>query len=131
MSLRTKILILSVFLLSASAILFIPFVKWDEIVSLFGYISLLLGIAGSIISIFIPNSYTFYFQAESWNPSTDNEVFLEIKRFKHGMGKSPKCEVLMQDKDGYEVVICDIKQDVNGNIKLLAGRPFSGKVSIH
>lgn len=131
MPLRKKIQILSVILLFTSAILFLPFVKWDESVSLFGYISLLLGIAGSIVSIFIPNSYTFYFQVESWKRFTDNEVFLEINRVKHGMGKSPKCEVMMQNKGGYEVVICDIKQDVSGNIKLQAGRPFSGKVSIH
>ncbi len=131
MSVRKKIQILSVILLSTSAILFLPFVKWQENVSLFGYISLLLGIIGSIVSIFIPNSYTFYFREENWKLFTDAEVFLEINRVKHGMGKSPKCEVMLQNEDGYEVIICDIKQDAHGNIKLHAGRPFSGKVSVY
>jgi hypothetical protein len=131
MSLKKKIQILSVILLIISAVLLLPFVEWSKTASLFGYISLLFGAAGSIVSIFIPNSFTYHFTAQSWQPFHDGEIMLEIKEGQHGMGKSPKCEVMQKNANGYEVVLCSIKHSEKGSVSIHAYYPFDGKVTIH
>ena len=99
----------------------------------FSFLVMVAGTLGSVISVFIPNKYTFAFDDNVWrknNGNTSNYKLLIEKR-KHGIGKNPTVKVFEYNKnnDNYEEVSCDKTID-NGDVILSANSIFSGKVII-
>ena len=67
MSKKRIVQIIAIVFLVIAVILLIPNTKWTENTSVWGFISLVFGTLGSIISIFIPTTYTFSFLESDWH----------------------------------------------------------------
>ncbi len=123
--------IIAVAFLLIAVILLIPNTKWTEITSVIGFISLIFGTLGSIISIFIPTTYTFNFLESDWHKNTESKDYsLHITAKKHGLGNSPQVQIFSLKDKQYEEVICASHHDEKGNITIGANLISSGKVII-
>ena len=119
---------IAILLLLLAAGLLIPGTKWQENSSMFGFISLALGTVSSIISMFIPTSYTFKFSHSDWQTnvvSSDFSVFVEAK--KHGIGRSPQVQTFIKKDKIYEEMGVLSHHDEKGNITISANSTFIGK----
>jgi len=131
MSKRKIIQLIAIFFLGLAIILLIPNTEWNEKSSVFGFISLVLGTLGSVISIFIPTSFTFHFDDIDWIFNKTNEDYsIIIKSKKHGLGKSLQIQTFMNNSTGYQEVGVSSNQDKKGNITIKAKRTFKGKVIV-
>lgn len=118
------------FLLFA-VILLIPNTDWSTKTSILGFFSLVLGTLGSIISIFIPTSYTYFFFEEDWKRNEQsNNYSLLITAKKHGLGNSPKVQTLRKNDLHFEEVGVSSHHDKKGNIIIGATITFEGKVIV-
>lgn len=130
MSLKKIILLISIFILIISAL--VPFLITNpknnsSIISLIGTC---IGVLGSIISIFIPNHYTFNFEENLWVTDGENGYKITIPSKKHGLGNSPTSKVFSKDGDSFKEVELESTHDKNGNITIGANNVFAGKVKI-
>lgn len=131
MSKKRRVQIVAIIFLVIAVILLIPITKWTESTSVFGFISLVFGTLGSIISIFIPTTYTFNFINSDWKKNNESDDFrLIISARKHGLSKSPQVKTLLRNDKTYEEVVVSSHHDENGNITIGANSVFSGKVLI-
>lgn len=131
MSKKRIIQIIAVALLLIAVLLLIPNTRWTENTSVLGFISLIFGTLSSIISIFIPTTYTFNFLESDWHKNNASNVFsLHITAKKHGLGDSPQVQTFLLKDRHYEEVGVDSRHDENGNIIIGASLTFSGKVKI-
>lgn len=132
MSKKKKTQRISVTLLIFAVLLLIPNTKWTDNTSFLGFISLVLGTLGSVISVFIPNKYVFYFTRTDWKNFSGNEDFyIKISCKKHGLGNSPETRIFSQkDINIFEEVFVESNHDENGNITIFAGQVFTGKAII-
>lgn len=82
MSKKTKVQLVAIFFLLLAVFLLIPNTTWTEKTSVLGFISLLLGTLGSIVSIFIPTNYILEFTESDWKSGEDNDfcLFISIKK---------------------------------------------------
>ncbi len=117
------------FLLIAGALL-IPNTKWSDTSAVWGFSSLIFGTLGSIISIFIPITYTYYFSYKEWNKNIDGTFSLEIKANKHGIGNSPQVQTFSKKESTYQKVGVSSHHDEKGNVLIIANSTFKGKVII-
>jgi len=126
---KLKIKLTSVFFLIAGVVLLFPNTKWEELASIYGFISVVLGTLGSIISIFIPSVFIFEFEDKTWLKDLDDYV-IKIPAKNHGMGKSPQIQTFELEKDGYREVGVDQSFDESGNISIGATTNFRGKIIV-
>lgn len=114
-----------------AVILLIPNTNWAEDTSVLGFISLICGTLGSIISIFIPTSFTFIFTNSDWEREIDGAGFsLLVKAKKHGIGNSPQVQTFLRNGNTYKEVGVAVDHDESGNITIGANMTFIGKVII-
>lgn len=130
MSTKRIVQVIAVLFLLTSVALSIPNTEWNKGTSVYAFVTLVLGTVGSIISIFIPTSYTYPFDLQNWTSIAENEYKISISKKHHGMGGSPKCEAFMLKDVTYEVVGVHFTQDDKGNISMYASMPFKGKLVI-
>ncbi len=121
-------LIAAIFLILA-VILLIPKTKWEDDTSLYGFISLVCGTIGSIISIFIPTTDTFNFTETDW-VNYDDRFMLTILAKKHGIGVSPQVQTFLKNEMRYEKVGVSSNHDEKGNITIESNLNFNGKVVV-
>lgn len=114
------------------AVLFlIPNTEWTKNTSVLGFVSLVCGTLGSVISIFIPTTFTFIFSESDWRRFGERNGFnLIISAKKHGAGRSPQVQTFLKNEMGYEEVEVVLQQDEKGNITINANIKFNGKVII-
>lgn len=131
MSKKRKVQIAAICLLLLAVILLLFSTDWNDKTAVLGFIILVIGTLGSIVSIFIPTDYTFNFIITDWKRNeVENDYFLFIKATKHGIGKSPQVQTFQKNKDIFENVGVSSHHDENGNITISANSPFNGKVII-
>lgn len=114
--------------LSLAIIFFLPIVKWKEMKSIMALVSLVFATLASIVSIFIPNTYTYNFNISDWKKVEDNHYYLEIKSIKHGVGKTPQIQTFLRNDDGYELVGVHEQSDGLGNVTVTSSSTFNGKI---
>ena len=119
----------AVFFLIAGVVMLFPNTNWEDATSKYGFISVVLGTLGSIISIFIPSVFVFEFGKETWYKEND-DYFIRIPSSKHGMGKSPQIQTFEFEKDGYREVGVDQSFDEKGNITIAASSSFKGRIIV-
>lgn len=122
-------LIAITFLLIA-VILLIPQTKWSQNTSVLGFISLVCGTFGSILSIFIPTNYIFHFTENDWTKNLEGDYSLLINSKKHGLGKSRQVQTYLKNGETFEEVVVSTHQDKKGNITIGANSIFKGKLII-
>jgi hypothetical protein len=127
MSKRRKVQILAIAFLIVGLVLSIPNIEWREYPSLMGFIILVCGVMGSLISIFIPTEFSFEFNKSDWNIKQPDFVII-IDSKKHGLGKTPQIQTFQKTPLGYEKVSLDEHHDNNGNVTIAASMTFVGKV---
>ena len=131
MSKKRLVQIIAITFLVIAVILLIPNTNWTENTSIFGFFSLVLGTLGSIISIFIPTSFTFCFIESDWQKNIESNDFrLLIAAKKHGLGKSPQVQTYLRNSKTYEEVGVSSHHDDIGNIIIGANSTFTGKAII-
>ena len=92
---------------------------WNNTIQIIGFVILVLGASGSIISIFIPSSYVCYISQDDWIQK-EKSWFYILPAKKHGMGKHPTSIVAALDEtDGsYSPTWGQAKCNSNGDIVL-------------
>ena len=106
---------MAVFFLVAGVVMLFPNTNWEDTTSKYGFVSVVLGTLGSIISIFIPSVFVFDFGKETWYKENEDYI-IRIPSRKHGMGKSPQIQTFELQPDGYKEVGLGQGFDENGNI---------------
>ncbi len=96
MSKKKVVQIIALAFLLIAVVLLVPNTKWRDTSSVWGFISLVCGTLGSIISIFIPTTYTYYFTDKEWNKNMEGDFSLKIKANKHGLGNSPQVQTFLK-----------------------------------
>ncbi|UFH35747.1 hypothetical protein [Flavobacterium acetivorans] len=129
MSTKKIIQIIAVTFLIIAVILLVPNTNWQKSSSVLGFISLVCGTLGSIISIFVPTTYTYNFKEDNW-ANDSNGFTLYIKAKKHGLGNSPQVQTFLKDGLMYQEVGVSSNHDEKGNVTIGANSLFSGKVVI-
>jgi|JI9StandDraft_1071089.scaffolds.fasta_scaffold396172_1 hypothetical protein len=85
----------------------------------------------SIIALFIPTNYTFFFEKETWLSSNNGDFDILIPYKNHAQSKSSQISVYIKTELGnFELIEVAIKQDNEGNINLSANNAFKGKVIV-
>ncbi|HLO44074.1 MAG TPA: hypothetical protein VK175_07070 [Leadbetterella sp.] len=132
MSKKKIVQIISIVFLVIAVLLLIPNTNWKDDTSVLGFISLVCGTLGSIISIFIPTTYTFMFIETDWKKDVADEGFcIIIPSKKHGLGNSPQTQTFLKNKmNTYEEVGVASNHDENGNVTIGATLVFEGKAII-
>lgn len=131
MSRRKKIQMFSISLSLISVLILLCTSNWNEKTSIIGFCILAIGTLGSILSIFIPNDYTFNFTKSDWQKNEiENDYFLIIEEKKHGIGNSPLVQTFRDNNNTFEEVSISSHQDEVGNITISANSKFKGKVII-
>jgi hypothetical protein len=131
MSKKRIIQIIAIGFLVIAVILLIPNTDWTKSTSLWGFTSLVCGALGSVISIFIPTTYTFVFLESDWQKNDENNDFsLLISAKKHGLGNSPQVQTYLRNNQTFEEVGVNSNHDERGDIIIWANSIFNGKVII-
>ncbi|MBL7813764.1 MAG: hypothetical protein JNL70_02075 [Saprospiraceae bacterium] len=128
---KKQIQFFSIVLLIISVGILYSITDRSSIGSILGLISGALSALASVISLYMPSSYTQNFSLNDWEELNDTSI-IEINARKHGMGKNPTATIYLRTNTGYEQCICDIEKDDNGNITIKVSNHFKieGKVVI-
>lgn len=129
MSRKKRVQLISIIFLLMSIFLYIPSTQWHSKISVIAFTSLLVGILGSICSIFIPKTYTKHFSLSDWQETEQGDFRLIIPASLHGMGKSPRCKFFTKDENEYSYTLTSYNTDKKGNITITAHH-YKGKVVI-
>lgn len=130
MSKKKKIQIVAIVFLIFAIFLLIPNTDWKNSTSIYGFIILIFGTIGSIISIFIPTNYIYPFYKKNWTKGNEEKYQLFITSKKHGMGKAPHVQIFEEVNDSFEEVEVENKHNKKGNVIIEAESTFDGKVII-
>lgn len=130
MSKKKQIQIVAIIFLLIALVLLFPITDWNKAVSIYGFISLLCGTTGSIISIFIPTSYTMNFTKHDWQQITDGGFEIKISSKKHGLGSSPHVQTFSEKNNTFQEVTVSSKHDKIGNVTVGANSTFDGRIII-
>ncbi len=130
MSKREIIQGISIALLLIAILFLIPNTEWSNLRSICVFLSLIFGTLGSIISIYIPKSYTYKFDISSWINADRRSFQLIILSKTHGLGKATSVQTFMLNENSYEEVDISHKQDEQGNVIIESNSKFIGKVII-
>lgn len=102
----------------------------EKTATIISLITSILSTIGSIISMFIPSTYTYNFTCNDWESTPDNSYNLFIPATKHELGKTPQVTVFKLNEDGsYEEVINSITC-AHGNITINSNLQINGKVIV-
>ena len=94
-------------------------------------ISLLFGTIASVISFFLPSSYSHLFEQKDWIQYSASSYKLSVTHKQHGMGKRPQATLyLLNEKQKYEMVFAEIEYNSQGDILVISGQPFNGCISV-
>jgi hypothetical protein len=126
MSTKKKVQIIAIVFLVIAVLLLVPNTDWSKNISIIGFISLVCGTLGSVISIFIPTNYVFNYQEKDWI-SEGKQYKIIITSKKHGLGTSPKLQMFTLDGDSYNEAICGSNHNSKGDITVYVNRPYIGK----
>jgi len=126
---KKVIQLVAIAFLAIAVMLLIPNTKWTESTSVWGFISLVFGTLGSIVSIFIPTTYTLSFVKSDWLSNEDG-FYLHITAKNHGLGNSPQVQTFSKKDTSFEEIIVASHHDEKGNITIGANVIFDGKVII-
>lgn len=126
---RKRIQVISIGFLIIAVLLLLINTDWSSATSVWGFISLVCGTIGSIISVFIPSSKTLYFIEDDWNHERGS-YFMLIEKAKHGIGNSPIISVFLKEDKHYVPIMIHDAHDDSGNIRLESSLKFSGKIVI-
>ena len=130
-SLRKTIRNISVALLIISFIVNIIIFDYNNPTSIVCLSSSILGVIGSIFSIFIPNKYKYDFTIDDWKSDSGKSYSISIPYKKHGLGKEPQVSVFLKNKDGeYEEVITEIHINSKGDITIGAEIKIDGRIVV-
>jgi hypothetical protein len=130
MKTKEKFQIASVGLFILAVILLIPNTELNSIQSRIGYIVLKLAALISIISIFIPGSSTIQFEENNWLDDEVDGYVLAIRAKEHGIGKSPKIQIIWAFKKFYEQIEVITFHDKEGNVTIKSNAKLKGKAVI-
>lgn len=126
-TIRTMSLILLIFSLIGNFVVF----DYTNLISIVCLSTSILGVIGSIFSIFIPNKYKYDFTMDDWASSLDKSYTISISSKKHGLGKDPHVSVFLKNKDGeYEEVGIAIHINNKGDITIGANIKIDGRIII-
>jgi len=82
----------------------------------------------SIIAIFIPTRYTFYFAKETWLRSDKGDYFITILYTNHEQSKSPQTSVYIETENRkFELIKVAVEHDEEGNVTISVNNIFKGK----
>jgi len=90
MSKKNAFQFLAIGFLIIGVLLTFPNTNWHDKNSIISFIVLILGTVSSIVSIYIPTSYSSYFHSEE-----SNRFVTKISAKDHGQGSSPNVEVFL------------------------------------
>jgi len=97
----------------------------------YGLTGSILGIIGSIISLFIPSVYERDLRESDWVYETaENDFRVYISAREHGMGRQPVTRVYMQEHGGLTEVDVAVFDDVKGNVRIASNIKFEGKIRV-
>ena len=130
MSRKKLIQTLAIVFLILAIILLIPNTDWSESTSVYGFISLVFGTGGSIISIFIPTSHTLSFTKKDWLKNSEEGYYILIQAKKHGIGTAPHVQTFLKENNLFSEVGVSSNHDEHGNVTIGANITFDGKVII-
>lgn len=128
---RKTIKTLSLILLIFPIIGYIFIFDYTSFISILCLSSSILGVIGSIFSIFIPNKYKYDFTIDDWKSDLGKSYSISIPYKKHGLGKEPQVSVFLKNKDGeYEEVLTKIHINSKGDITIGANIKIDGRIVI-
>mgnify|MGYP001163405230 CR=1 FL=1 len=130
MSKKKQIQIVAIFFLLIALVLLFPITDWNKVNSIYGFISLFCGTIGSIISLFIPTSYTLNFTNNDWQKDTDGGFEIIISSKKHGLGSSPHVQTFIEKNNTFYEVGVSSAHDKIGNVTVGANSTFDGRIII-
>jgi hypothetical protein len=132
MSRKKVFQLISIIFLVVGVLLSVPGTDWHDTHSTLAFSSLVLGTLGSLISIFIPSNYTFYFTKEDWIERDNGYKYLFIDASKHGQGISPTVQVFMNNDSVYQEIGAATGHKENGDVSVGVSKTaeLSGKVVI-
>lgn len=128
MSKKRIIQITGIAFILLAVVLIIPNTDWSSNISVIGFISLICGTIGSIISIFIPNSFELVFEENDWTNELLGDYKLVISSRKHGLGNLPQFQTFMKNGKSYEEIGISNSVDSAGNVTIGANKAFQGKI---
>ncbi|MFW5872041.1 MAG: hypothetical protein ACOCUT_02945 [bacterium] len=128
MSKKKKVQLAAIIFLLIAVILLIPNTDWNQSTPVWGFVSLIIGTSGSILSISIPTSYTYYFDKTNWLKDNEGGLQLFISSKKHGLGKAPHVQTFEKNNNSFDEVGVSVKHDQKGNVIISATATFEGKV---
>ena len=97
----------------------------------FNILILIISTLLTILSLYIPNSFEFYFSEDDWEDNGDC-MKIRIPLSTHKLGKKVTCQLFeFNENSGYEMILVNICVD-NGDVVLIAGKGarFKGKAVI-
>ena len=126
-TIKTLSLILLIFSLIGNFVVF----DYTNLISIVCLSTSILGVIGSIFSIFIPNKYKYDFTIDDWKSDSGKSYSISIPYKKHGLGKEPQVSVFLKNKDGeYEEVITEIHINSKGDITIGAEIKIDGRIVV-
>lgn len=126
MSRKKIVQLISIAFLVAGVLLLLPGTNWRDSNSKLAFFSVLLGTAGSVISVFIPSSYAYYFTDNDWVDGEDGEKSLLIKASKHGQGPSPRVQIFIKEDTIYKEVLTDLSHNSSGDVTVTVAGILQG-----
>jgi hypothetical protein len=96
---------------------------------LLGWIGIVISAVAAIRQYFEQRPFTYYFSEQSWKPSGDDQMVLEIPKSKHRKGRTPSGTTvyLPTDSGGYEEIECGVDVTSSGTVRIWIGpRTFPG-----
>lgn len=131
MSRKKIVQIIAICLLLLAVVMLLYSTNLSDTTSVIGFSSLVIGTLGSILSIFIPTVYNFYFTETDWiKNDIENDYYLIIQVKKHGIGNSPQVQTFQNNNNAFEEVGVSSNHDEKGNVTISANSTFKGKVII-
>jgi hypothetical protein len=130
MSKKKQVQIAAIFFLLIAVILLFPITDWNKTNSIYGFISLLCGTTGSIISLFIPTSYTLNFTNNDWQQDNGGGFEILISSKKHGLGSYPHVQTFIEENNTFQEIGVSSEHDKKGNVTIGANSTFCGRIII-
>lgn len=130
MSKKKQVQIAAIFFLLISVILLFPITDWNKANSIYGFISLVCGTGGSIISLFIPTSFTLNFTNNDWQEINSGGFEIIIPSKKHGLGLYPHVQTFIEENNTFQDIGVLSEHDKEGNVTIGANSTFRGRIII-
>lgn len=115
--------------MALGVVILTPNTHWGNKISFIGFFAALLGLLGSIISIFIPNTYSYEFTENEWNQINNDDYLIRVPYKKHGLSKAPQIQTYIKNENGvYSTISLSENHDEMGNVTIKSLIRFKGKI---